>query len=580
MVDQAYGFEGLDIKGDWLAWARVGAPGNPDELFAENLRTGERISIPRPNLDWKTVWQIVVSGNTVFFATTAGYVWGGDWDVYGFDLVSRGNPFPVKVGPGNFGPISADGDYVLLQEMPNSSYSPPRNLYLRNLASGQDTLLASGSYPIGSVSGNRVVYTDNSGHLAVYDICKGQTSLVAAGPAVGYPPIELQGDTVVWTDQRPPASFGGFFIYGYKFADTTPPTPVCPGDFTVNTEPGKCEATVIWTADVRDDNPGAIIECVPPSGSVFPKGTTRVTCTASDAAGNTAACSFTVTVSDTEPPTISCPPDLTVNTDAGQCSAAGVNLGAPSVADNCGIVTPANDAPAVFPKGTTLVTWTATDSSGNTATCVQRVTVVDREPPTLSCPADIALPCSIDLLVPVTFSASAQDNCTAQPIVTCNLPSGSGFPVGVTTVTCTATDEAGNTSTCTFKVTRASLGFAGFLPPLGGADETGGSFVAPLRTLKLGSTVPVKFTASCDGAPVTAGVHRLQLVKFSDATNSEEPIDASPQDAATTGNEFRLTDGQWHFNLDTKATGMTKGIWQLVATLSDGSQHRAWIQLK
>lgn len=59
-----------------------------------------------------------------------------------------------------------------------------------------------------------------------------------------------------------------------------------------------------------------------------------------------------------------------------------------------------------------------------------------------------------------------------------------------------------------------------------------------------------------------------------------EPIDVSPQDAATTGNQFRLTDGEWHFNLDTKATGMTRGIWQLVATLSDGSQHRAWIQVK
>jgi len=58
------------------------------------------------------------------------------------------------------------------------------------------------------------------------------------------------------------------------------------------------------------------------------------------------------------------------------------------------------------------------------------------------------------------------------------------------------------------------------------------------------------------------------------------PIDAMPQDAATTGNEFRFTDGQWHFNLDTKGTGMSTGTWLLRATLSDGSQHTAWIQIK
>ena len=59
-----------------------------------------------------------------------------------------------------------------------------------------------------------------------------------------------------------------------------------------------------------------------------------------------------------------------------------------------------------------------------------------------------------------------------------------------------------------------------------------------------------------------------------------DPIDATPQDAATTGDQFRLADGQWQFNLDTKATGMTVGIWQVLATLSDGSQHAAWIQVK
>ena len=102
-----------------------------------------------------------------------------------------------------------------------------------------------------------------------------------------------------------------------------------------------------------------------------------------------------------------------------------------------------------------------------------------------------------------------------------------------------------------------------------------------MRTFKSGSTVPVKFTASCGGSPVTAGIHSLQAVQYSTATTAGTPIDATPTDAATTGDQFQLTDSQWQFNLDTKATAMTVGIWQLIATLSDGSQHfTVWIQLK
>jgi len=41
-----------------------------------------------------------------------------------------------------------------------------------------------------------------------------------------------------------------------------------------------------------------------------------------------------------------------------------------------------------------------------------------------------------------------------------------------------------------------------------------------------------------------------------------------------------LKKGAWHSNLDTKSTGLTAGIWQLIATLPDGSQHAVWIQIK
>ena len=99
--------------------------------------------------------------------------------------------------------------------------------------------------------------------------------------------------------------------------------------------------------------------------------------------------------------------------------------------------------------------------------------------------------------------------------------------------------------------------FNGFLPPIGGAVEigNGGNFANPVRAFKLNSTIPVKFTAVCFGAPLTTGVHTLQAIKYSNSTDSDPPIDATPTDAATLGNQFRLTGTEWHYNLNTKSLG-------------------------
>src|SRR5204862_4978597 len=83
--------------------------------------------------------------------------------------------------------------------------------------------------------------------------------------------------------------------------------------------------------------------------------------------------------------------DVTVNVNSGACFATGVALGSPTANDNCGPVTITSNAPAQFPKGTNLVTWIATDSSGNTATCQQRVVVRDNQVPTITCPADVTV---------------------------------------------------------------------------------------------------------------------------------------------------------------------------------------------
>src|SRR6185369_6419465 len=132
----------------------------------------------------------------------------------------------------------------------------------------------------------------------------------------------------------------------------------------------------------------------------------------------------------------------------------------------------------------------------------------------------------------------------------------------------------------TVTVLTACSAFNGFLAPIGGAVEnlSGGSFANPLRSFKLNSTIPVKFTAMCFGAPLTTGIQTLQAIKYSNSTTSDAAIDATPTDAATIGNQFRLTDGEWHYNLNTKGFGANgQGTWLLKATLFDGSTYSVWV---
>ena len=77
---------------------------------------------------------------------------------------------------------------------------------------------------------------------------------------------------------------------------TTPPTLVLPEEVTVEAETS-AGAVVTFTATASDAVAGTIpVSCTPSSGSTFAIGTTTITCTASDDAGNVASGSFTVTI--------------------------------------------------------------------------------------------------------------------------------------------------------------------------------------------------------------------------------------------------------------------------------------------
>jgi hypothetical protein len=169
---------------------------------------------------------------------------------------------------------------------------------------------------------------------------------------------------------------------------------------------------------------------------------------------------------------------------------------------------------------------------------------------------------------------------------TCSTTYTQGSLIGTYPSNCSGAMDANYNITFvpgTVKVLTACSAFNGFLPPVGGAVEngTGGSFLDPVRSFKLNSTVPVKFSATCFGVPLVTGIHTLSATKYSSSTTSDPAIDATPTDAATTGDQFRLTDSEWHFNLSTKALGgNAQGIWLFTATLFDGSTYTVWVEIK
>lgn len=121
-----------------------------------------------------------------------------------------------------------------------------------------------------------------------------------------------------------------------------------------------------------------------------------------------------------------------------------------------GVVTP-NCSPAssgsTFPIDTTTVTCSATGALGNTGRATLTVTVVDRTPPVVTVPPNNTEEATGPGGAVVTFSASATDLVDGAVPVTCTPPSGSTFPIGDTTVTCTTRDSAGNDASGSFTVT-------------------------------------------------------------------------------------------------------------------------------
>ncbi len=359
--------------------------------------------------------------------------------------------------------------------------------------------------------------------------------------------------------------------------DTSAPVLALPADQTVEATSGS-GATATYTASASDLVDGAIApSCTPASGATFPLGTTTINCSATDAAGNAASGSFSITVQDTTAPAISnLPGNLTL--EATGPSGASATWPAPIASDVVdGPVSVACTSASglvsgnTFPLGSTTISCSATDAAGNTASDTFTVTVQDTTAPAVSSvPANINLYATNQNGALVTYTApTATDLVSGNVSVSCQPASGSTFAKGTTHVSCSATDASGNTANAGFDVTVLTWTVNGFYAPIDKGVH---------NTVKSGATVPLKFNVYA-GSEVTDVAQVAITVKgiACAGVTGEDPV--SETTSGATSLRYDTTGGRFIYNWQTPKN-RAGSCYEVTMTAADGTTASATFKLK
>ncbi|HLL00263.1 MAG TPA: ELWxxDGT repeat protein [Myxococcaceae bacterium] len=236
--------------------------------------------------------------------------------------------------------------------------------------------------------------------------------------------------------------------------DNTAPLLLCPGDVEQEaTSAGGAIASFFVVANdaVTPANQLTVTYSQAP-GTLFPVARHSIDVTASDAANNAVTCSFALTIKDTTPPRLECPPSLFRVARREE----DLNVSYPAVPVD--LVTPSPQLQANyasgdrFPVGETTVELESRDAAGNLAQCSFKVLLVDPQGPSILCPETQFARATSEQGAVVNFpEATATDNLGA-PTVSYSVAPGSTFREGETEVIATATDPGGQTASCAFKV--------------------------------------------------------------------------------------------------------------------------------
>ena len=311
-----------------------------------------------------------------------------------------------------------------------------------------------GTQSINANASCQALLTDYSGLITASDNCDANLTITQI-PNSG---TTIVSNTTVTMEAIDDAGNSNSCSFTVEVNDRTAPSISCPGTQSV-TANASCQATLSsYTGlavvnDNCDANP--IIIQRPGIGTTITDNT-GVLLIVTDASGNSTSCTFTVEVNENTLPDITCPSNQMVAIDGACQGILSDYTSLATASDLCD----ANPVITQFPASGTSFSESAevdlivTDASGNSNSCTFTVQGVDNAPPTLTCPdtqtefADAS--CQINLL-DYTSIATVTDNCDGGPEVTQSPDEGTPFSSS-TTVTLTATDFTGNSTSCTFTV--------------------------------------------------------------------------------------------------------------------------------
>ncbi len=413
---------------------------------------------------------LVAAGNTVFFSANVSSegeeLWKSDGTAAGTLLVKDINPGSEPSSPTLLTPAGSSLFFFAQDsshgtELWKSDGTADGTLLVKDINPGTGSGLPSSGATFLTAVGGKVLFPAESGNagielwksdgtergtLMVEDLRPGAPGsspnwAVASGSTF----LVSQDDGTAGAELRRLPSWG---------LDTTPPsiTPVEEGTRGSN---GYyiSNVSVSWTVSDPDSPTLNTSGCTPQSLSNDTPGM-DFTCTVTSGGGTS---SVTITLKrDTAPPRITCPPAL--NAAATRQDGANISYAPATATDDpnpAPLITYSAASGTAFPIGATSVTATATDVAGLSSTCSFTVNVIrDAKAPTLVCPANVTKSASSKDGALVSYPmASVSDELDPNPALQYSHASGALFPVGDTSVTVTARDVSGNTSSCSFTIT-------------------------------------------------------------------------------------------------------------------------------
>jgi hypothetical protein len=328
-------------------------------------------------------------------------------------------------------------------------------------------------------------------------------------------------------------------------------------DGSGSSDPDGDPLTYIWTWNGESDT--EVSPTVP-----LPLGTTIITLVVNDGTVDSDPDTVSITVEDTTPPVITCPADVTVEQATPDGTVVSLGAGATDICDADVDIT--SDELPIYPLGTTTVTFTATDDSGNSASCSMTVTVQDTTPPVITCPADVTVEQETADGTEVSLTATATDVCDAEPTITSD--ELAIYPLGSTVVTFTATDDSGNSASCTTTVTVEDT----TAPDI--SVTVSPDTLWPPNHKMVDIVATVTFSDICDATPTVV----LTITSNEPDNDQGKPYD--PQDSTSgdgnTINDIQIGTDDYAFKLRAERAGAGDGrVYTITYTVTDASGNSA-----